>query len=406
VGIFVPDREVPMVALRLLVRAGSWEDPVGQEGLAHLAAQLLLEGSRRRKGSQIHEAVDDMGARLFVECAADYILLGLTLLREDLDAGMDLLAEILREPAFPEEEFLKKRDKVRGEIAAQEDRPGGAAHRAFLEKLWGRAGYGHDPRGFRESLDGMEISRVRDHYERRILGREAVLVAVGDLDTASCERRMEGLFQGWRREDSETGKGLGGKEAPPSGERTVVVHRDLSQATVLLGQQTVGRNHPDVYALWVMNYILGGGGFDSRLMAEIRSKRGLTYGVSSGLDPKLHGGQFRVALQTKNESVGQARAIVFKEVERIRRALVSQEELRGARNHLVGSFPMRLDSNGAVAFSLALWECYGLGMDYPRTFVRAVEAVTAKDIRAVAQEHLEPERWVQVLVGDRSRMGL
>jgi zinc protease len=190
------------------------------------------------------------------------------------------------------------------------------------------------------------------------------------------------------------------------GRPPVVVHRDIPQATVLMGQEGVPWGHPDRYALQVMNYILGGGGFDSRLMEEIRSKRGLAYSAYSAVEPALRGGTFRVAFQTENESASRAMEIALEVVEGMRRERVTREEMQGAKRYLVGSFPMRLDSSSGVASSLALWECYGLGVDYPERFAKAVQRVETDEVMRVAAEHLQPDRWVKVIVGDRGRMGL
>jgi zinc protease len=388
-----------MVALRLLIPSGSFHDPLGQEGLAHLAAQLLLEGTAHRSSAQIHEAVEAMGGRLFVECSGDYTFLGLNILRQHLDGGLELLLEVLREPALPEEELVKKRSKIQGEIASQEDRPGGLAHRTFLDGLFGRGGYGHDPKGFRETLGRIGPEEVKAHYTNRIQRSEAVVVAVGDIEAEVFHDRVSRLLRGWGKPPSSSAGRNGSRELLPLESQRISISRPLSQTTVICGQETIPRGHPDVYAMWVMNYILGGGGFDSRLLEEIRSKRGLAYSVASGFDPGLHGGIFRVSFQTKNESAESATAIAMEETRKIQRKPVSAEELEGGKRFLIGSFPMRLDSNASVASSLALWELYGLGLDYPAIYADMVGAVNTTEISRVAREHLRPDRWVQVMVG-------
>lgn len=402
-SIVSPQGDIPVVALRLLVPGGSWEDPPGKEGIAYLAAQLLPEGTRRRAAPEIHLLIDGMGGRFSVEANGDYTMLGLSVLREDLDQALGLLVELLREPSFPEEEFHRRRERILGEIASQEDRPGGLAHRAFLQALWGSSGYGHDPRGLRESLESLGPEDVWEHYRERVRPRQVLFVAVGDLEPGSFQRRLWGLMEGWEGGDEPIRSGSGAQL--PEGSR-VIIHRDLPQATVLLGQRSVARDHPDLYALWVMNYILGAGGFASRLMEEIRSRRGLAYAVSSDLDARMRGGSFRVGFQTENRNVLEAVEIAREQAERIRLEPVCSRELEEAKGFLVGSFPMRLDSHSSTATSLALWEFYGLGLDYPERFASSVLAVDVGAVMRVAQEHLEPDAWVQVLVGDSKAMGL
>jgi zinc protease len=392
-----------MVALRLLVRAGSWDDPPQLEGLANLTAQLLPEGTRQRQAREIHETVDAMGGVLFVDCARDYTVLGLHVLSRHAQQGMALLVELLREPSFPPEELEKKRDRIKGEIASQEDRPGGKAQRLFGEAVFGgRPGYGHETRGFPEALDRMDREVVAAHYSGVLAGRQAIVVAVGDLDASDCARRLSDLLSGWRAGPDPSTPAAPG--AGSGGSRRRIVHHPAPQATVIMGQRSVPRDHPDVYGLQVMNYILGGGGFDSRLMEEIRSKRGLAYSVHSQLEPWLHGGLYRVAFQTKNASVREATRIALDVAAGMRHSLVSEAELEGAKRCLVGSFPMRLDSNSGIAASLAMWECYGLGVDYPEQFAQAVARVDRREVMRVAREHLRPEAWTQVAVGDAREM--
>ena len=344
-----------MIALRLLSASGSADDPPGLEGLAYLMGQLLIEGTRKRNAKQIGEAADAMGGALYVDSSRDYTLMGLNVLSEDLDAGLELLMELLQEPVFPEEEFVKKREKIKGQIASQEDRPGGLANRAFLKALFGKGGYGHSSRGLVRALDNMTLEDVRNDYEKRFRSKRVILTLVGDFDISAIQQKAESLLAGWSAspDSKEPLEGSGSGEFPSPTD--IVIHRDIPQATALLGQPCIRRSHPDVYPMMVMNYILGGGGFDSRVMEEIRSKRGLAYSASSGFDPGLHGGLYRVGFQTKNETMEEASVLAKSIAGDMQKAPVSQAELEGAKKFMLGSFPMRLDSNSGIATHLALW---------------------------------------------------
>jgi zinc protease len=402
VGIVSPQRELPMVALRLLVPAGSWEDPQGKEGIAYLTAQLLPEGTKKKSPAEIHEFLDRSGSRFFVETNGDYTMVGFSVLRKDLAGALELMVEILREPAFLEEEFYRRKQRLLGEIASQEDRPAGLAHRAFLNALWGPSGYGHDPRGFKEAVDGFQISDVQNHYKNRIQGRRVLFVAVGDVEPEAFQEGLSQLLAGWPGIEITDNEQLSSR--PQEGSR-IFINKDLPQATVVMGQRSLPRAHQDVYALWVMNHILGGGGFASRLMEEIRSRRGLAYAVSSTLDARMKGGLFRVGFQTENRNVPQAVEIALQQAEVIRKEPVSPKELEEAKSFLVGSFPVRLDSLSSTAGSLALWELYGLGLNYQQEFTSRIEAVNQEEILRVAWEHLRPQEWTHVFVGQRDLMG-
>ncbi len=398
VSIVCQQQELPMVALRLMVPTGSWEDPEGKEGIAYLTAHLLVEGTKKRSPAQIHELLDAAGGRFFVEAEGDYIMLGFSVLRRDLAQALDLLVEVLREPAFLEEEFLRRKQRLLGEISSQEDRPGGLAYRAFLKALWGPSGYGHDPRGFKEAVSNFGLHDVWEHYRKSVQGRRVLFVAAGDIRPDDFQKKLSQLMTGW---SATEGVQRTPSSCPVPKPSRVLIHKELPQATVILGQTCVHRGHPDVYALWVMNHVLGGGGFSSRLMEEIRSRRGLAYAVSSSLDARMRGGLFRVGFQTENKNVFNAIELTWEQAELIRTKPVSTKELREAKAFLVGSFPMRIDSISSLASSLALWELYGLGLDYPSDFASQVNRVDQADLMRVASEHLDPQNWTQVLVGQQ-----
>lgn len=401
-GIVSRQQELPVVALRMVVPGGSWEDPQGKEGIAYLTAQLLPEGTNKRSPAEIHEFLDRSGGRFFVEANEDYTMVGFSVIKKDLARALELMVEFLREPAFFEEEFFRRKQRLLGEIASQEDRPAGVAHRAFLHALWGPSGYGHDPRGFTEAVESFQPQDVLDHYKSRIHGRRVIFVAVGDVEPEPLQERLSQLMSGWPALGSPCDEHPSLQFLEGS---KVFIHKELPQATVLMGQRSLPRHHPDVYALWVMNHVLGGGGFASRLMEEIRSRRGLAYAVSSSLDARIRAGLFRVGFQTENTNVPQAVEIALEQTELIRKEPISSKELEEAKAFLIGSFPMRLDSLSSMASSLALWELHGLGLNYPQEFAARVEQVDEQEILRVAREHLRPQSWTQVLVGRQDLMG-
>lgn len=396
VGIVSPQQELPMVALRLVVPAGSWQDPRGKEGIAYLTAHLLPEGTKKKSPAEIHEFLDRSGGRFFVEANADYTMVGFSVLRRDLAGALELMVEMLREPAFLEEEFQRRRQRVLGEIASQEDRPSGLAHRAFLQALWGPSGYGHDPRGLREAVGGFQTQDVWDQYQRRIQGARVLFVAVGDVEPEALQKRLSQLMAGWKHREMEAEEH---PASPPEAGSKIFIKKELPQATVLMGQRSIPRNHPDFYGLLLMNHVLGGGGFASRLMEEIRSRRGLAYAVSSSLDARMRGGMFRVGFQTENRNLPQALEIALQQAELIRRKPISSKELEEAKAYLVGSFPLRLDSLSSTASSLGLWELYGLGLNYPQEYAARIQALDQQEIQRAAWKHLRPQAWTQVVVG-------
>jgi zinc protease len=232
----------------------------------------------------------------------------------------------------------------------------------------------------------------------------AILALVGDLGSREARRAVKAALGGWEK---KTLPPLLVPPAPPIAEKTVsLIEKDLTQATIVLGHLGIARNDPDFYPVTVMNYILGGGGFASRLMTTIRDNRGLVYGISSGFDAKRFPGSFSVSLQTKTASADEAIGAALDEIRRIREEGVADAELRAAQDYLAGSFPLRLDTNAKLARLLAAVEFYGLGLGYFEDYPRAIRAVTLDDVRRVAAAHLDPERYVLVVVGKTRELAL
>jgi zinc protease len=175
---------------------------------------------------------------------------------------------------------------------------------------------------------------------------------------------------------------------------------------MILGHAGISRENPDFYTLTVMNYILGGGGFASRLVEEIRNKRGLAYSVDSYFDAGKYPGSFQIVLQTKNSSARESISLALQQMERIRNESVSEKELEGAKKYLIGSFPMRLDTQSKMANFLTQVEYYGLGLDYPEKYPFLIQSVTKEEVLKVAQKYLHPENYILVVVANLKEAGL
>jgi zinc protease len=187
--------------------------------------------------------------------------------------------------------------------------------------------------------------------------------------------------------------------------KTIKIDRAITQANIILGHAGVSRGNPDYYAINIMNYILGGGGFASRL-AERSGTRGLAYAVESYFDPGKYPGGFQVVLQTKNASAREAISLTLEQMERIRKEPVSEKELEGAQKYLIGSFPTRFDTQAKLANFLTQIEYYGLGLDYPQKYPSLIRAITREEILRVAKTYLHPENYILVIVGNLKEAGL
>jgi zinc protease len=391
------ERSLPFVTIQFLINSGSWKDPQGEEGLSYLAARGLLLGTTKRKVTTIHEELDFMGASLSSSSSRDYATLSLQVLKKDLDKGWDLFMEVLTQPTFPEEEIKREVEKTLAAIQAAEDQPDEVAEKEFQKSLFLNSPYGHPVEGTKESLPHITQEAIVRFYRSYYHPNNAILTVVGDISAEEVKTKLLPSLAKWPI--AEIPK-IPFKTSFAKGPKTVKIDRGITQANIIIGHAGVSRDNPDFYALTVMNYILGGGGFSSRLVEEIRNKRGLAYSVASFFDTGKYPGSFQIALQTKNSSALEAIALSLQGVERIRKELVSEKELEGAKKYLVGSFPMRLNTQGKLTGFLTQVEYYGLGLDYPEKYPSLIQSITREEVLRVAKKYLHPKNIILVVVAN------
>jgi len=398
-------RALPIVTVKVTVRAGSLWESEDRPGLAYLTASLLTRGTTTRTATQIDEAVEFIGASLSSGADRDASELDLTVLRKDLPKGLELLADVLLHPTFPESEIVRKVKELKAALRKRQEDPGEVAREAFNEAVFGSHPYGRSLEGTEASLSAIgreEIVRFyRDHYTPE----RTLVTVVGDVDPKEIAEQLRTLRNEWPK----TERGVEKLAAPkPPGEQVVVkkIGRSVTQANIILGHQGIKRDNPDFYALTVMNYILGGGGFSSRLVERIREQKGWAYDVSSYFSPGLERGSFQVVLQTKNETAGPAVEEVLRELRRILDQGVTEQELTDAKAYLTGSFPLRLDTNSKLADLVSAVEYYELGLNYADRYPSLIAAVTRDDILRVARAYLRPDRYVLVVVADLAKAAL
>jgi len=391
------DRTLPSVTVRLLLGAGSGRDPEGKAGLANLAAQGLLLGTETRTVAEINRALDFIGANLSAFCDRDAAGMALEVLRKHFPTGFEIFLDCLLRPQFPEEEIAAEIERIRGQIRARKDQPGTVAQKAFYRNLFPGSAYGHPVEGTDRTLKTLVRQDVLDFYGSMYRPRDAVIAVVGDITAAEVQSVLAGRLEDWTA-GSDSAAPAAADAATES--RTVEIDRDITQANIVVGHGGIARSNPDYYAVAVMNYILGGGGFSSRLVQKIRVERGWAYSVSSRFSAWKHTGAFQVVLQTKNETAQAAVGIVLDQMQRLRREPVTPQELQTARKYLTGSFPLRFDSHGELAGFLCGLHYYELGLDYPEQYTARIEAVTLDAVQQAARRYLHPERAIRVVVGD------
>ena len=397
------EHSLPFVIFQLLINSGSRQDPSGQEGLANLTARGLLLGSLNRSVNTLNEEVDFMGASLNASVGKDVATLSLRILKKDLDKGFDLFMEALRRPAFPEEEIRREIEKTLAAIQSGEDEPGEVAQKEFQKTLFLKSPYGHPVEGTKESVPRLTREAVLRFYQTYYHPNNSILAVVGDITVEEIKKKIISHLIQWPM--AEIPK-VPFTVAFAKERKMIKIDRGITQANIVLGQAGISRDNPNFYPFTVMNYILGSGGFSSRLVEEIRIKRGLAYSVTSYFDAAKYPGSFQIVLQTKNSSAREAISIALQQMERIRKESVSEKELEGAKKYLIGSFPMRLDTQGKLAGFLTQVEYYDLGLDYAKKYPVLIRSVTREDVLRVAKKYLHTKNTILVVVANLKEAGM
>jgi len=399
----VERHNLPIVMVSLLVKAGPLDESPDKAGLANLTGELLTEGTKKRKATEISQEIEFIGAALGASTDNDYTLVTLSVLKKDVEKGFEILSDVVLEPTFPEEEIKRNKELIKGSLRQSEEDPSFVAAKAFKKAVYNDLPYGRLLTGNSETLDSLgreDIVRFHSVYYRP---NNSLLSVVGDLTEDELRSLIGRFLSGWKASEVP-GRPL--VPTPPRRKEAILIDKDLTQANIILGHAGIRRQNPDYYAVSVMNYILGGGGFSSRLMQTVRDEMGLAYDIHSFFAPYKEGGLFEVGFQTKNESANTVVKEIYRQMGRITNEQVSDQELEDAKAYLTGSFPRRLDTNRKVADFLVAVEFYGLGLDYVEKYPQYIKSVTKDDVLRVAKKYLDPGGLVTVVVGKQAKISL
>ena len=402
--LFVETHALPMVNISVAIKAGAIYDPHEKGGVAGLTSALLDEGTKNRSSKQIAKEIDFIGGKLSTSGGEDYSSASLVVLKKDLKTGMDLLSDILLNPAFPEEELERKKKETIASIISEKDDPGAVVSKAFYKAVFPGHPYGIPVEGEEESVGRITRDDIVRFYQQYYKPNNAIVAVVGDLGYKEAVALIEEYFRQWGKSKITLPDVPAVTKVTKKG--SILIDRNITQANIVLGHTGISRDNPDYYAVSVMNYILGGGGFQSRLIKEIRDKKGLAYSVYSRFDVNKYPGAFSVEIQTKNESALEALEGIKAELNKIRDEKVSDEELKDAKSYITGSFPLKFDTNAKISNFLVQIEFYNLGLDYLNEYVKKIERITKDDIMRVARKYIDTENYIMVAVGNQEKTGL
>lgn len=396
--------QLPTIHLQVLIRAGSTRDPARYRGLANLTAETLLQGTKTREAQTISRQIESVGGSLSSGADLDFSTINLAVLKKDLGLGLDLLADVLLNPLFSETELSRKTAEIKARLKRMDEDPRQVVQLAFTRKLYGEHPYAYPVEGSADGLERLTRKEVEAFYRDYYRPNNAVLTLVGRVSLEEAREHLEKTLGGWQ--PAPISAPLLPDPLPLTGPAVVRIDRPISQANLVWGHLGVARDNPDYYALQVMNYVLGGGGFVSRLMDQLRDNLGLTYGVYSHFNARAWPGPFEIAVETQNPNANRTVSEILKELRRLLEKGVTETELKEAQSYLTGSFPLRMDTNSKTVRLLSAMEFYGLGLDYPEKFPEWINRVTGEDVLRAARKYIHPDQFLLVVVGDQREINL
>ncbi|MBA4329540.1 MAG: peptidase M16 [Polaromonas sp.] len=398
---------IAMVDVQLDFDAGSRRVGADQAGLAGAAAALFSKGVAARGNepaldeNALGEAWADLGAAFGASAGSDRFSFSLRSLTEPelLNQAVALAARQIAEPSFPDAVWQRDRQRLLAQLKESYTRPGSVASRAYGKAVYGGHPYGHEVTP--ASLERINVADMRAFHAAWFTRCNARVSIVGAVTRAQADGLVSTLLARLPKTDCATVAALPPvAEVPPlQAAQELRIPFDSAQAHVLMGQPGFKRNDPDFFAITVGNYILGGGGFVSRLTEEVREKRGLSYSVYSGFSPGRHAGAFTIGLQTRPDQAAQAIAVARQVLAKFVAEGPTAAELKAAKDNLIGGFPLLIDSNLKLLGNLSNIAWNDLPLDYLETWTAQIAKVSAADIQAAFARKLQPEKMVTVTVG-------
>lgn len=395
----IEEHAVPILALHFAFDGGSAQNPAGKEGLANFIAHMLDEGAGDLPGLAFQERLKDLGIHLRFQAERDDFSATLEVLVESLDEAVRLLRPVLTEPHFRADAMERIRQRINVGIAQAQREPVRVAAAlwdevAFAGHPYAQPGIGTTPSVGAIAADDLQV------YCRRVFGRDTLkVVAVGAITPDDLSKVLDQLFGGLPPKASLNQ--LPHLHRIPAG-RQAIVEMDVPQSAVAFGMAAIAQHDPDYVAAIVLNSIVGGGSFSSRLMEEVRVKRGLAYSVSSVLAPSRYASVWRGGVATRNDMVGHTLDVIRAELSKVAAGEISETALDNAKSYLIGSYPLRFDANGKIAAQLLGLRVDGFGSDYVGKRNAMVAAVTLDDLKRVAKRVFTPENLIVTVCGKPS----
>jgi zinc protease len=393
---FVENHDLPIIDLAVNFPAGSARDTKATSGVAGVTRYMMTLGADGMNEEAITNAFADIGANMGGELDVDRAAFKLRTLTSESAKALQTFNKILHKPDFPQAILEREKTRIVSGLKESATQPESIGSKAFMQALYPNHSYGMDESGEIETITAMKREDLVAFYNTNYTAKSAVIALMGDMTEAQAKAIAE-----------EAAKGLPqGAAVPkiavvtyPQAANTQRIAHPASQAHIFLGYPGIKRGDADYFALYLGNYVLGGGGFVSRLTEEVREKRGLVYSVYSYFMPMAEVGPFQIGLQTKKEQADEATKVVNATVAKFIANGVTEKELKAAKDNIIGGFPMRIDSNAKILDYLSLIGFHNLPLTYLEDFNKSVAKVTAAQIKDAFQRRIKPQDFVSVVVG-------
>lgn len=393
----VQDHSNPIIAVDFAFRGGAALDPASKTGLAEMVGSLLDEGAGDLDSQAFHGKLEDLAISLGYSAGEDALHGHVKTVTANRATAFDLLRLSLNQPRFDTDAVDRIRGQIQAGLARELADPNAIAQRAFAKALYPNHPYGQPVDGTPESINAITVEDLKGWVAAH-MGRDQLYISVvGDITPAELAPLLDQTFGGLPVKAQPIDVA---EVAPETSGKVDVIRKNIPQSVVVFGEQGLKRADSDWYTAYVMNYVLGGGGFSSRLMSEVRVKRGLAYGVYSYLVPYDHSALIEGGVATRNDRVAESLKLIREQWQRMADGGITAEELANAKTYLNGSFPLQLDSTQSIASLLVVIQMDKLGIDYLDRRNALINAVTLDDVKRVAKRLLNAPALTAVVVGD------
>ncbi len=395
-ALLVEEHSIPLMAMQFAFKGGSVQEDDGKEGLAYLLSALLDEGAGDMTSDQMQATLDELAIRMSFDASRDLFSGSFQTLTKNRDKAVEILKLALTKPRFDSDAIERMRKQILVSLKMGEKSPDTVVGKAWFKAAFPDHPYGRPTKGTTQSVSSLTRDDLVGFVKKNFARDNLTVAVVGDIDAKALSDILDSVFGSLPK----TAKLKTIPEAKsPAGPMRKVIEMDVPQSVAQFGHQGIKRHDKDFIAAYVLNYILGGGGFSSRLMEEVREKNGLAYSVYSYLYPLNHASLFMGGVATKNSSMNRSMKLIEAEIRKMEEKGPTEEELKDAKLYLTGSYALRFDTSSKIANQLMWIQIEKLGLDYFDKRNDMVNAVTLEDIRRVAKRLFQADKLITAIVG-------